>query len=184
MNENAEILEFRNRNEYRNWLKKNHKQENGIWIVFIKGNNLFSANDALEESICFGWIDGLMKSIDEKTYKKYFSKRKDRKKWSEKNMAIYEKLLKNGLMTNAGIDVFKAEKNDKNILIDMNVKIEILKKELKQHKDILSLFESKAPSRQKQFAGFYCDAKTDETRKKRIDKIIEALVNNYNGMLY
>jgi len=87
-------------------------------------------------------------------------------------------------MTNAGIDVFKAEKNDKNILIDMNVKIEILKKELKQHKDILSLFESKAPSRQKQFAGFYCDAKTDETRKKRIDKIIEALVNNYNGMLY
>ena len=184
MNEKAEILEFENRNGYRNWLKKNHKQENGIWIIFIKGNNLFSANDALEESICFGWIDGLMKSIDEKTYKKYFSKRKDTKKWSEKNIAIFEKLLKNGLMTNAGIDVFKAEKNDKKIVIDMNEKIEILKKELKQHKDILSLFESKTPSRQKQFAGFYCDAKTDETRKKRKDKIIEALINNYNGMLY
>lgn len=184
MNENAEILEFKNRNEYRNWLKKNYKQENGIWIVFIKGNNLFSANDALEESICFGWIDGLMKSIDEKTYKKYFSKRKDTKKWSEKNIAIYEKLFKNGLVTNAGIDVFKAEKSDKKNVIDINEKIEILKKELKQHKDMLSLFESKTPSRQKQFAGFYCDAKTEETQKKRIDKIIEALVNNYYGMLW
>ncbi len=184
MNENAEILEFKNKNEYRNWLKKYHKQENGIWIVFIKGNILFSANDALEESICFGWIDGLMKSIDEKTYKKYFSKRKDTKKWSKKNIGIYEKLFKNGLVTNAGIDVFKIEKTDKKVVIDMNEKIEILKKELKQHKDILSLFESKTPSRQKQFAGFYCDAKTEETQKKRIDKIIEALENNYDGMLW
>jgi uncharacterized protein YdeI (YjbR/CyaY-like superfamily) len=184
MIENAEILEFKNRNDYRNWLKKNHKQENGIWIVFIKGNKLFSANDALEESMCFGWIDGLMKSIDGKTYKKYFSKRKDIKKWSVKNIAIHEKLLKNGLMTNAGIDVFKAEKNEKKVVMDMNEKIELLKKELKPHKDILSLFESKSPSRQKQFAGFYCEAKTQETRKKRIGKIIEALSNNYNGMLY
>ncbi|MEJ2658852.1 MAG: YdeI/OmpD-associated family protein [Desulfobacterales bacterium] len=68
--------------------------------------------------------------------------------------------------------------------MDMNEKIELLKKELKPHKDILSLFESKSPSRQKQFAGFYCEAKTEETRKKRIGKIIEALSNNYNGMLY
>ncbi|MBU2510614.1 YdeI/OmpD-associated family protein [bacterium] len=125
-----------------------------------------------------------MKSIDQKTYKKYFSKRKDTKKWSGKNIAIYEKSLKTGLVANAGVDAYKTEKNDDIIAIDINVKIEILKKELKQHKDILCLFESKAPSRQKQFAVFYCDAKTEETRKKRIDKIIKALVNNYKGMLY
>jgi len=184
MNENAEVLEFGNRNDYRNWLKKNHKQENGIWILFIKGNKLFSANDALEESICFGWIDGLMKSIDGKTYKKYFSKRKDTKKWSAKNIAIYEKLLKSGLMTNDGVGVFKAEKDEKKVVVDINEKIELLKKELEPHKNILSLFESKSPSKQKQFAGFYCEAKTEETRKKRIVKIIEALSNNYNGMLY
>jgi len=184
MNKKAEILKFENRDEYKNWLKKNHKQENGIWILFIKGNKTFSANDALEESICFGWIDGLMKSIDEKTYKKYFSKRKDTKKWSEKNIAIYEKLLKSGLMTNAGIDVYKVENNKEKIVIDINEKIQILKNSLEGNKEILNLFENKSPSRQKQFAGFYCDAKTDETRNKRKDKIIEALISNYNGMLY
>jgi uncharacterized protein YdeI (YjbR/CyaY-like superfamily) len=184
MKEKTEILEFKNRDEYRNWLKKNHKQKNGIWILFIKGNKTFSAKDALEESICFGWIDGLMKSIDEKTYKKYFSKRKDMKKWSKKNIGIYEKLLKSGLMTNAGIDVYKVESNKEKIVIDINKKIQILKKALEENKEILSLFENKSPSRQKQFAGFYCDAKTDETRNKRKDKIIEALINNYKGMLY
>jgi uncharacterized protein YdeI (YjbR/CyaY-like superfamily) len=184
MNEMAELLEFNNREEYRNWLKKNHKQENGIWILFIKENKLFSANDALEESICFGWIDGLMKSIDEKTYKKYFSKRKDTKKWSEKNKAIYEKLLESRLMTNAGIEVYKVEKKNEKIVIDMSEKIKILRDVLKDNKEILNLFDNKAPSRQKQFAGFFCDAKTDETRNKRKSKIIEALKNNYTGMLY
>lgn len=184
MNDNNETLMFENRMEYRVWLENNHKQEEGIWIVFVKGDKDLTANDALEESLCFGWIDGLMKSIDEKTYKKYFSKRKDTKKWSEKNKSIYEKLLKNGLMTNAGMDVYKAETNDNKNVIDINEKIAILTDELKHDKEILSLFAAKPPSRQKQFAGFYCEAKTDETRKKRLVKITEALKSNYTGMLY
>jgi uncharacterized protein YdeI (YjbR/CyaY-like superfamily) len=184
MNKNADLLEFTSREEFRYWLKMNHKQENGIWILFAKGNKQFSANDALEESICFGWIDGLMKSIDEKTYKKYFSKRKDMKNWSKKNITIYKKLVNIGLMTKAGIEVYKAEKKvDKNV-IDMSEKIKILRDELKDNKEIVILFDNKAPSRQKQFAGFYCEAKTAETRIKRKNKIIEALENNYTGMLY
>ena len=173
MNDNAEIMKFINRNEYRNWLINNHNQPNGIWIALIKGNKLFTANDALEESICFGWIDGLMKSIDEKTYIKYFSKRKDLAKWSVKNIAIYNTLLKSGLMTRDGIDAFKADVDDKKIVMDMDSKIEVIKTELMKHENVVSLFESKAPSRQKQFAGFYCDAKTDETRIKRINKILK-----------
>jgi uncharacterized protein YdeI (YjbR/CyaY-like superfamily) len=89
MNENVEVLSFSNRKDYRDWLLKNHDLGFGIWIAFIKGDRRFTANDALEESICFGWIDGLMKRIDEKSYKKYFSKRKDVHKWSEKNTGIF-----------------------------------------------------------------------------------------------
>ena len=184
MNEGAKILEFLNREEYRKWLIKNYKKKDGIWITFTKGNKEFTANDALEESICFGWIDGLMKSIDEKKYKKYFSRRKDIKKWSEKNKTIYEKMVKKGLMNKAGTEVYKAEKNNKKTIIDINEKIQILRKILKDNKEILNIFDGKAPSRQKQFAGFYCDAKTDETRNKRKNKIIEALKNDYKGMLY
>ncbi len=184
MKDNTEIIEFSNREEYRKWLIKNYKKEDGIWITFTKGSKQFTANDALEESICFGWIDGLMKSIDEKVYKKYFSRRKDVKKWSEKNKKIYEEMIKSGLMTKAGTEVYKAEKNNEKSLIDINEKIQRLRTILKENKELLNIFDEKAPSRQKQFAGFYCDAKTDETREKRKNKIIEALKNNYTGMLY
>jgi uncharacterized protein YdeI (YjbR/CyaY-like superfamily) len=184
VNDDKETLVFSSRSEYRSWLKKNHKQEDGIWIKLKKGDKNFSANDALEESLCFGWIDGLMKSIDDSFYKKYFSKRKDTKKWSDKNIAIYGKLLNAGLMTDSGIAVYKADKSKGKTSIDMNEKIEQLKSELKKQSNILGLYEEKTLSRQKQFAGFYCDAKTDETRKKRIKKIIEALESNCTGMLY
>jgi uncharacterized protein YdeI (YjbR/CyaY-like superfamily) len=184
MNDNADILEFDNREMFRTWLDNNIDKSKSIWIIFTKGNKAFTANDALEEAICFGWIDGLMKSIDNKKYKKYFSKRKDMKKWSDKNIKIYQKMIENGLMTKAGIDVFKVEKRNQKKTMDINEKIEILINVIKYNNEILSLFDQKSPSRQKQFAGFYCDAKTDETRNKRKDKIIDALKNNYNGMLW
>lgn len=184
MNGNADIKEFDNREMFRTWLDENNDKSNGIWIIFTKENKTFTANDALEEAICFGWIDGLMKSIDDKKYKKYFSKRKDMKKWSNKNILIYQKMIENGLMTKAGIDVFKVEKKIQEKTMDINEKIDILRSVLKYDNEILILFDQKSPSRQKQFAGFYCEAKTEETRIKRKDKIIDALKNNYNGMLW
>ena len=184
MNDKAEVMEFGNRAEYRKWLKINHKQENGIWIIFTKGNRDFTANDALEESICFGWIDGIMKSIDDKCYKKYFSRRKDTNKWSDKNKSIFKKLVKNKLMTGAGIEVFQPKAAVRKPEIDINEKIKILRRVLKEDKEILQLYDAATPSRQKQLAGFYCEAKTEETKNKRKAKITEALKNKFKGMLY
>jgi uncharacterized protein YdeI (YjbR/CyaY-like superfamily) len=186
MNDDAAILEFENRDIFRKWLQKNHNTSNGIWIVFIKGEKSFSANDALEEAICFGWIDGIMKSINVQTYKKYFSKRKDKKKWSEKNIKIFKKLKEEGLITEAGLDAFqgkeKEENNNRDAINKMN--IEKLIDALKNDHGALNLFEKTPPSRQKQLAGFYCDAKSEETRNKRMKKIIEALNTGNRGMLY
>jgi len=184
VNDDAEILRFSNRKEYRTWLMNNHGREAGIWVTFAKGDNEFTANDALEESICFGWIDGLMKSMDEKTYKKYFSRRKDLKNWSEKNMAIFQKMVNSGSMTEAGTKAYMAEKNGEKPTKDIDEKIRILRKALMDHEEVLKLFDEKSPSSRKRFAGFYCDAKTDETRNKRKHKIIEALKTGYTGMLY
>ncbi len=182
MNENIEVLSFSNRKDYREWLLRNHDQGFGIWIVFIKGDRQFTANDALEESICFGWIDGLMKRIDEKSYKKYFSKRKDAHKWSEKNIGIFNKMVRAGLMTDEGLKAFKADGVKKPI--DKAEMIKALRGALIGDEEILAAFDGKAPSKQKQFAGFYCEARTDETREKRKNKIIEALRSDYRGMLY
>lgn len=182
MNENVEVLSFSNRKDYREWLIKNHDRGLGIWIAFIKGDRRFTANDALEESICFGWIDGLMKMIDEKSYKKYFSKRKDVLKWSEKNVGIFNKMVRNGLMTDEGVKAFKADDTKK--VIDKVEMIKTLRSVLMGDEEILAAFDGKAPSKQKQFAGFYCEARTEETRNKRRKKIVEALKSDYRGMLY
>jgi uncharacterized protein YdeI (YjbR/CyaY-like superfamily) len=187
MNDNASIYSFDNRNDFRKWLETNHSNSEGIWLMFNKGSRTFSAHDALEEAICFGWIDGLMKSINEKTYKKYFSKRKDKNKWSDKNKKIHKKLQEIGLMTQAGIEAYKVideihTSNNRDDLNNRNIKS--LKDAFLNNDEIVKLFEEKSPSRQKQLAGFYCDAKTEETRKKRLVKIIEALKSGNKGMLY
>lgn len=184
MYDNVDVLEFSKREEFQDWLEKNHKQENGIWIQFTKGSKAFTADDALREAICFGWIDGLIKTIDEKKYRKYFSRRKGVHKWSEKNIAIYEQMVAGGLMTQAGMEVFQAEKDKGKPVLELSEKIQVLRKALQENEEILALYDGKAPSRQKQMAGFYGEAKTEETRNKRKNKIIEALKNNYSGMLY
>jgi uncharacterized protein YdeI (YjbR/CyaY-like superfamily) len=184
MDANINVLEFTSRNEFREWLVKNHKTENSIWIEFQKGNKKFTANDALEESICFGWIDGVMKSINDKKYMKYFSKRKDVHKWSEKNKLLFKKMIDNNTMTKSGMDVYLPEKQEKSDQINIEDKIEELRKVLQPLPEIIKLYNEKTVSKQKQFAGFYCDAKTEETKNKRKNKIIDALKDNFNGMLY
>jgi len=83
-------MQFISRDEFRNWLKDNCMSSGGVWLLFGKsgGPKTIKANEALEEALCFGWIDGQMQSIDDKTYIKYFSVRRKDSKWSDKNKAI------------------------------------------------------------------------------------------------
>lgn len=188
MKPETETLAFADRASFRSWLSKNGSRENGIWITFVKGGARLTALDALEEALCFGWIDGVMKSVDATTYRKYFAPRKDEEKWSDKNNALFNDLVKRGCMTDAGIAVHKptpSARIDSAAKADvMAEKILTLKAAFADDAEILRLFESKSPSRQKQLAGFYGEAKTDETRAKRKDKIAKALREGFAGMLY
>jgi len=179
-------LKFKDREQFRKWLQTNHDKSKGIWILFQKGKKTFTAEDALEEAICHGWIDGLIKSVDERTYKKYFSRRKNTEKWSEKNIRTFKRLKETGLVTQAGLSAFRAQENrkkpDNNTQNNRNM--EVLCEVLKRDTEAFRIFEEVSPSRKKQMAGFYCEAKTEETRRKRIQKIAEALKKNYKGMLY
>ena len=85
----SEMMEFANREEFRNWLQAHSLSSTGIWILFGKsgGPKTIRPGEALEEALCFGWIDGQMQSIDDKTYRKYFSLRRKNSKWSPKNKA-------------------------------------------------------------------------------------------------
>lgn len=97
-------LAFKNRREFREWLTANALSDGGVWILFYKNNAAESikANEALEEALCFGWIDGQMRSVDENAYMKYFKQRSSKSNWSEKNKCLAAKLESSGLMTGYG----------------------------------------------------------------------------------
>ena len=82
-------LTFADRAAFRRWLEENGRTSAGVWLVFGKAGSAqtVKAGEALEEALCFGWIDGQMKAMDETTYRKYFSRRRENSKWSEKNKA-------------------------------------------------------------------------------------------------
>ena len=100
----SDILEFADREEFRKWLSEHCLSTDGVWLLFGKagGPKTIKAGEALEEALCFGWIDGQMEKLDDKTYKKYFAMRREKSKWSEKNKALAESLEKRGLMTESG----------------------------------------------------------------------------------
>ena len=77
-------MKFADREAFRKWLSENCQSDAGIWLLFGKagGPKTIKAGEALEEALCFGWIDGQMQSIDDKTYKKYLSMRREKSKWS------------------------------------------------------------------------------------------------------
>ncbi len=184
-------LEFRDRVEFRKWLIKNVETSPGIWIRFIKDKSKasISSDEALNEALCFGWIDGQMKSEGDSSYLKYFAPRTKNSKWSEKNKKTAEKLRKESLMTEYGErEIKKAVENgewakEKN-KPDINKVILDFKEVISNDLSLSERYESKPMSLKKQFAGFYFDAKTDETRKKRLDKITAAIKENRKGMLF
>jgi uncharacterized protein YdeI (YjbR/CyaY-like superfamily) len=98
-----EIL-FSNRIEFREWLETSTASSDGVWLMFGKkgGPMTLTTVEALEEALCFGWIDGRMKSMDGTTYKKYFARRTANSKWSDKNKALAQKLEERGIMTDYG----------------------------------------------------------------------------------
>ena len=95
---------FKNRAEFRKWLTTNALANEGIWLIFGKDTKVetIKASEALEEALCFGWIDGQIRSVDKNTYIKYFKQRDIASNWSDKNKGLVKKLEALGLMTEFG----------------------------------------------------------------------------------
>ena len=151
------------------------------------GPKTIKASEALEEALCFGWIDGQMQSIDDKSYIKYFSERRKNSKWSEKNKALVETLEKQGVMTAYGRA--KIEEAKKNGQWDAPKPAEITEKHIaalsgiiKGHEPACTNFIAMSPSVKKTYARAYYDAKTDDGRAKRLSWIIERLNKNLRPM--
>lgn len=182
-------LQFASRDEFRNWLEVHCLSSDGVWLLFGKagGPRTLKANDALEEALCYGWIDGQMQSIDDKTYIKYFSLRRKNSKWSDKNKTIVEKLEKQGIMTDYGrIKIAEARENGQweapKAAAVGDEQIELVSNLLKEREPAYTNFQAMSPSVKKTYTRAYFDAKTDAGRDKRLAWMIERLDKNLKPM--
>lgn len=184
-----DILTFADRAEFREWLNAHCLQNDGVWLLFGKtaDTKTLTAEDATEEALCFGWIDGQMQRIDDKTYKKYFSARRANSKWSDKNKKTVESLESRGLMTDFGRS--KVEEAKRNGQWDApkpapvtDEQIARVTELLRGHEPAYTNFLSMSPSVKKTYVKAYLDAKTDVGRQKRIAWMIDRLNRNLKPM--
>ncbi len=100
------ILSFKSQNDFSTWLEKNHNSSDGIWIRLFKkgsGNESITYAEAVEESLCYGWIDSLVNKFDEKSYIQKFTPRRAKSMWSKINIGHIERLIKEGRMKESGL---------------------------------------------------------------------------------
>lgn len=180
-----DTLQFTDRTEFRKWLGKNCTASDGVWLIFGKkgGPRTLSATEALEEALCFGWIDGQMQNIDNKTYKKYFAPRREKSRWSEKNKTLIADLEKRGLMTDFGREKIATAKQDgswdtPDLMKLTDEQIEILSSLLKEYEPAYTNYQNMPPSVRKTYARAYYGAKTDAGREKRLAWIVDRLNKN------
>lgn len=176
---------FETREEFREWLENNGRTSGGIWLILGKTGTFktVSAAEALEEALCFGWIDSTIVSIDEHKYRKYFSPRRKNSIWSEKNKGLVQKLTEERKMTKYGLQaVEQARENgewykERNRDIDES-RIAGFENLIRDNEVAYRNFLSAAPSYKKQYIGYYYEAKSEEARKRRLVKIIDRLEQN------
>jgi uncharacterized protein YdeI (YjbR/CyaY-like superfamily) len=176
------ILTFTCREEFRVWLEGHCLSSEGVWLLFGKsgGPETVKADEALEEALCFGWIDGQMQSLDGKTYKKYFAPRRAKSKWSEKNKALVKALEARGLMTDFGrAKIEEAKKNGQWNAPDLMAlgeeEIAVLDELLKDFEPAHTNFQAMPQSVKKTYARAYFDAKTEAGKRKRLLWIADRL---------
>ena len=184
-----EYLQFASREDFRAWLSENCQSGGGVWVLFGKagGPQTVKAGEALEEALCFGWIDGQMRSIDDKTYVKYFARRGSKSKWSEKNKTLAAELEKQGIMTDFGrAKIAEAKQNGQwdapKAPAVTDEQLTALSGLLKGHEPAYTNFLAMPPSVRKNYTRAYLDAKTDSGREKRLSWMIERLNKNLKPM--
>ncbi len=181
-----ETLYIRNRNEWRKWLEKNHDKEKEIWLVFYKkhmGKAWLSYEDAVEEALCFGWIDGKLKRIDDEKHLIRFSPRKKNSVWSEINRKKAEKMIREGKMTEAGLaKIEEAKRSGKWFSTYTSKKRPTippdLKKALKGDKKAWENFHNFTNTYQLAYIHWVESARREETRKKLIEEVVKRASQN------
>lgn len=182
---NKEIL-LKNRIDWRSWLAENHNRTKEIWLIYYKKHakkKSVKQREAVEEALCYGWIDSIVKRIDDERYMQKFTPRKENSIWSDLNKKRVKELITNGKMTKYGIrKINLAKKNGMWNKIHNTTNLDYIPKEFKNEfsKNITlrNNWNRLSPSYKKQYLYWINSAKREETKEKRISKSIALILNN------
>jgi uncharacterized protein YdeI (YjbR/CyaY-like superfamily) len=183
--DDIELFCPKNRMEWRQWLEQNHITKQSVWLVYNKknsGNFSLSWSEAVDEALCFGWIDSTAKSIDENQYKQFFTKRNPKSVWSKINKDKIENLHKNGWIAKAGYEIIDIAKQNGSWTILDNIEAlvipEDLAEEFQKNPAAKDYYQSLSNSIKKQILYWVESAKRHETRQNRIQETIRLANQN------
>lgn len=175
----------KSRKEWRRWLEKNHAIETRVWLILYKKNSTTKSvtyAEAVEEALCFGWIDSKANTRDAESYYQYFAQRKPKGIWSKINRERVGRLILEGRMTPAGQAVINQAKKSKAWFtleeVDNLVIPEDLQKRSDRNKTALNNFQAFSISARKMILWWIKSAKRPETRKKRIEETVTLAAKN------
>lgn len=181
-----EPLRFDSPDSWREWLKANYTRKKGLWIVIqkVKSPNIgVKYDDALDEALCYGWIDGKMTRLDDNEFKQWFSPRRKNSPWSKRNRDKVIKLIEEGRMMPSGLkEIEKAKENgrweaayssrDPPVMSD--AMLEALKANITAYENFMA-FPNSAKT---MYIYWVNDAKRDATKIRRITKVVERSIEN------
>ena len=180
--QNNEIETFypASRQAWRLWLQENHSSKQSVWLLYYKkksGIPSITWSEAVDEALCFGWIDSKAKPVDEEKYMQFFTRRKPKSVWSKINKEKVQRLMAAGLITQAGYDSIEtAKQNGSWIILDDVEELIIpadLENEFNNNAGSKDFFLSLSKSVRKSMLHWIMMAKRPETRQKRINEIAE-----------
>ena len=171
---------FKTPPDFRKWLTANHTTAKELWVGFYKkdsGKPSITWPESVDEALCFGWIDGLRKSIDGESYKIRFTPRKPSSTWSAVNIRNVQELIKQKRMEPAGLKAFEARRENRSGIYSYEQRsadlVEPYLGRMKRNKAAWNFFESQPAGYRKQMNWWVLSARQEETRLKRLDRLIE-----------
>jgi uncharacterized protein YdeI (YjbR/CyaY-like superfamily) len=171
-------LDLRNRRQWRKWLQGHHGSKSEIWLVFHKGGtggDSLSYDDAIEEALCFGWVDSILRRLDESRYARKFTPRRADSRWSTANRRRYADLARRGLLAAPGLKRAPTSRSGdapRPSLAEIPGYIELA---LRANRRAWRFFEQLAPSYRRAYIGWIDSAKLEETKARRLREALQLL---------
>lgn len=170
---------FRSAAAFRKWLETHHATSQELWVGYYKkasGKVSITWPESVDEALCFGWIDGVRKSLDDISYTIRFTPRKSRSVWSNVNIKRAEELIDQKLMHSSGLKAFEARRENRSGIYSYEQRSDQLpgpyKEKFEKNRAAAKFFQAQPPSYRKVASWWVVSAKKEETRLKRLEKLI------------